>query len=459
MATRMRPENFTVLVVDDERNIRRTLELVLGNQGYRVVSAGSAEEAQEALAAQPIDLALLDIRLPGKDGLELLQDIKREFPDVPAIMISGHGTVSDAVKATQLGAKNFLEKPLDRERVLLEVANVLEIKSLQEENRSLKGEAEERFVMIGQGGAMEKLFGEIEKVAPTKGRVLITGESGSGKELVARSIHAKSQRAGGPFVKLNCAAIPSELIESELFGHEKGAFSGATGRKRGKFELADGGTLFLDEIGDMSLSTQAKVLRVLQTEEFTRVGGEQSMKVDVRVIAATNKELETEIEAGNFRDDLFFRLNVVPLKTPPLRTRRDDIPLLVDHFVNLFCRENNFRLKEVAPEVLGQLASYEWPGNIRELKNMIERLVIMSGDRIEVADLPAPLGRRRSVASFADFGDRSLKEVRESVERDYIKAKLEENAWNISKTADSLGLERTNLHKKMNQHGIKRPEK
>jgi len=459
MATKIRPENFSVLVVDDERNIRRTLELVLGNQGYQVVSAGSAEEAQETLAAQPIDLALLDIKLPGKDGLELLQDIKREYPGVPAIMISGHGTVSDAVKATQLGAKNFLEKPLDRERVLLEVANVLEIKALQEENRDLKGEAEERFVMIGRGAAMKKLFGEIEKVAPTKGRVLITGESGSGKELVARAIHAKSQRAGGPFVKLNCAAIPSELIESELFGHERGAFSGATGRKRGKFELADGGTLFLDEIGDMSLSTQAKVLRVLQTEEFTRVGGEQSMKVDVRVIAATNKELEAEIEGGSFREDLFFRLNVVPLKTPPLRSRKEDIPLLVEHFVNLFCRENNFRLKDVAPEVLEQLASYEWPGNIRELKNMIERLVIMSGDTIEVADLPAPLGRRRSAFSFGDVSNRSLKEVRETVEREYIRAKLEENGWNISKTAESLGLERTNLHKKMNQHGIKRPDK
>ncbi|NOZ87635.1 MAG: sigma-54-dependent Fis family transcriptional regulator [Deltaproteobacteria bacterium] len=456
---KLQPSRFTILVVDDEKNICRTLRMVLENQGYNVLEAQDVENAEKLLAANPVDLALLDIKLPGKSGLDLLEDLTKEYPDIPAIMISGHGTVADAVKATRLGAKNFLEKPLDRERVLLEVANVLEIKTLQEENMDFRREEEERFVIIGQSPAMQRLFSEIEKVAPTKGRVLITGESGTGKELVARSIHSKSPRSNGAFVKLNCAAIPTELIESELFGHERGAFSGAAGRKKGKFELADGGTLFLDEIGDMSLATQAKVLRVLQTGEFTRVGGERSLKADVRVIAATNKNLEDEIEQGRFREDLFFRLNVIPIKTPPLKTRKEDIPLLIEHFVGHFCRENNFRNKKVDPKVIERLQSYDWPGNVRELKNMIERLVIMSGPVITLADLPEPTARRRTGFSISDLNNSKLKDVREAVEKEYIKLKLEENNWNISKTADALGLERTNLHKKINQHGLKRPER
>jgi DNA-binding NtrC family response regulator len=394
-------------------------------------------------------------------GMEALQKMQEDSGSamIPVIVISGHGTVSDAVQATKYGAFDFLEKPLDRERVLITIRNALKQSQMQREMGRLRQEAEGRFAMIGNSPVMQKLFNEIAKVAPTKGRVLVTGESGTGKELIARAIHENSNLAGGAFVKVNCAAISPELIESELFGHEKGAFTGATGRKRGLFEVADGGTLLLDEIGDMSLNAQAKVLRVLQTGEFTRVGGERVLKVDVRVVAATNKELREAVEEGTFREDLYFRLNVIPLNSPPLRDRADDIPEMVKHFVGQFCDENGFRAKSVQPEVLSRLADYDWPGNVRELKNIIERVVIMSDDEITVGDLPPYLSDSTKPSfDVQHYANRMLKDFKEEMEREFLLMRLDENEWNISKTATSLGIERTNLHKKLNAYNIHRSE-
>src|SRR5215470_16918875 len=373
----------TVLVVDDERNIRRTLRMVLEGEGYAVEECETAEEALPRAAEA--DVILLDVKLPKMSGLEALPKLHPD--ETPVIMISGHGTLEDAVAATKAGAYDFLQKPLERERVVVTVRNALERRALRRE----VGERRAKHEMIGKSASMIALFAQIAKAAPTKGRVLITGESGTGKELIARAIHDSSTVAKAAFVKVNCAAIPPELIESELFGHEKGAFTGATARKRGLFEVADGGTIFLHEIGDMSLSAQAKVLRVLQTGELVRVGGEKTIHVDCRVIAATNKDLEREVAAGRFREDLFFRLNVVPLRAPPLRERLEDVPLLAAAFVKQCCEENGFRGKRIAPEVLSRLQAHPWPGNVRELRNVIERLVIMADDEITERDLP-PLG-------------------------------------------------------------------
>jgi DNA-binding NtrC family response regulator len=451
----------TVLVVDDERNIRRTLRMVLEGEGYAVEECESAEEAIARVAEA--DAVMLDVKLPGMSGLELLPKLRPE--ELPVIMISGHGTLQDAVQATKLGAFDFLEKPLDRDRVVVTVRNALERRALKRE----VGKQSARNEMIGSSAPMVALFAQIAKVAPTKGRVLITGESGTGKELIARAIHNGSPVAKGPFVKVNCAAIPPELIESELFGHEKGAFTGATARKRGLFEVADGGTIFLDEIGDMSLSAQAKVLRVLQTGELSRVGGESVIKVDTRVLAATNKELAEEVKTSRFREDLYFRLNVVPLRAPPLRERGDDIPALAEAFVEQCCLENGFRPKQIEPEVLARLRAYAWPGNVRELRNLIERLVILSDAMITASDLPEPY-RGDAPSSAAGgagaaggdgskrFGNVTLREFREEMEKEFILSKLAEHGWNISRTAEALGIERTNLHKKMRAHGITRGE-
>jgi two-component system, NtrC family, nitrogen regulation response regulator NtrX len=460
----MDPGKQTILVVDDEKNIRRTLRMVLEAEGYAVLEAESAEEGLKVLEAEPADLGIFDIRLPGMDGLQLLSKAREMWRDLPVIVISGHADTSDVVDAVKRGATDFFSKPVDRDRVLVSVRNAITRRTLEENVRVLSAR-DRRFSdaeLLGTSPAMDKLREDIAKVAPTSGRVLVLGESGTGKELIAQEIHRQSKRAAGPFVKVNCAAIPSELIESELFGHEKGSFSGAAARRRGQFEIAHGGTLFLDEIGDMSLSAQAKVLRALQTGEITRVGSEKAFGVDVRVIAATNKDLEHEVREGTFREDLYFRLNVVPLRSPPLRNRLDDVPLLAERFFQLAVRENGLRPKPVDPEVHARLRAYRWPGNVRELRNVCERMVIMSGDRITVADVPDDLRPRSTpppepgAADLAGYGEVPLRELRDLVERDYILKKLEEHDWNITQAAQALGVERTNLHKKIKQHGLSR---
>jgi two-component system nitrogen regulation response regulator NtrX len=452
-ASRRKPR---VLVVDDERPIRDSLALILEGERYAVTTAPSAEEALQKLELERADLVILDVRLPGMNGLDALREIRARDEQTDVIMISGHATLSDAVEATRLGAFDFLQKPLNRDRVLITVRNALEKVQLQHEMERLRRDAPNRFQMIGRAPVMQQLYREIEKVAPSKARVLITGENGSGKELIARSVHDHSPRRDGPFVKVNCAAIPKDLIESELFGYERGAFSGAVARKRGHFELAHGGTIFLDEIGDMALSAQAKVLRVLQTGELTRVGGERSMTVDVRVLSATNKDLKSEVDKGEFREDLFFRLNVVPLRSPSLRERIEDIPLLTESFVSEICEENGFRRKQVEPAVSELLIKYGWPGNVRELRNVVERMVIMSEDRITRRDVPRELASASPLPTFTPGLNKTLREFRDDMEREYILFKLEELDWNVSKTADVLGLERTNLHKKMRSLGIHR---
>jgi DNA-binding NtrC family response regulator len=454
----------TILVVDDEPNIRRALRMVLEPEGYAVLEAESAEKALDVLGAEPVDLGIFDIRLPGMDGLALLSRARELWRDLPVLMVSGNADAADIVDAMRRGATDFIPKPVDRERVLVSVRNALSRKTLEDKVQALSSR-ERRFSdeMLGESPAMLKLREEIAKVAPTAGRVLVMGESGTGKELIAAEIHRLSKRAPGPFVKVNCAAIPAELIESELFGHEKGSFSGAAARRRGQFEVAHGGTLFLDEIGDMSLSAQAKVLRALQTGEITRVGSERAINVDVRVIAATNKDLESEVREGTFREDLYFRLNVVPLRAPPLRERLEDVPLLAERFFQLAVRENGLRPKAVDPAVYDRLRSYRWPGNVRELRNVCERMVIMSGDRIGPSDVPEGVGPRAAApppapgaADLSRYGEVPLKELRDLVERDYILKKLEEHDWNITQAAQALGVERTNLHKKIKQHGLSR---
>jgi two-component system nitrogen regulation response regulator NtrX len=453
-----------VLVVDDEKNIRRTLSLILEGEGYEVLTAERAEDGLKIAADEKIDLILLDIRLGGMSGMDALPEFKSRDPELPIIMISGHATLSDAVEATKRGAYDFLEKPLDRERVLVAVRNGLDKSTIGKEVKELRAKVDKGFEILGDSPAMKRLKEQIIRVAPTRARVLITGESGVGKELVAREIHRLSLVSKGPFIKVNCAAIPAELIESELFGHEKGSFSGAMQRRRGQFELADQGTLFLDEIGDMSLTAQAKVLRVLQTGELTRVGGERPINVDVRVLAATNKELEAEVKRGQFREDLFFRLNVVPIVVPPLRDRKEDIPALCARFVEEFCRENGLRTKSVDPEVLAALSSMRWPGNIRELKNVFERLVIMSGDKITLEDIADGLGASPAFESVTPTPPRmpgspkTLREFKEEMEREFIKQSLISHDWNVSKTAETLGIERTNLHKKIKAFGLDRED-
>jgi DNA-binding NtrC family response regulator len=460
----------TILIVDDEKNIRRTVRLVLEGEGFGVEEASSGEEALARLADLGPDVILLDVQLPGMSGHDVLEAVGKQTAVDPAptvIMISGHGTLQDAVRAVKGGAYDFLEKPLDRERLMVTLRNALERRAMAREVEGLRALTAGRWEMVGRSPAMQALFAQIAKVAPTRTRVLVTGESGTGKELIARAIHRESPLRDRPFIKVNCAAIAPELIESELFGHERGAFTGATQRKKGLFELADGGTIFLDEIGDMIQSAQAKVLRVLQQGEFTRVGGEQTLKVDVRVVAATNRDLQAAVAAGQFREDLYFRLNVVPLRAPALRERADDIPLLAEAFSEQICRENGMKPKAIAPEALRLLSAYQWPGNVRELRNVIERLVILSEDSIGVGDLPeeilAEVSRKdRPPASLpgvelpAEAKDLPLREFRDLMERQYIRAKLDEHGWNISRTAVVLGIERTNLHKKMRALGLSR---
>ncbi len=451
-----------ILIVDDERNIRTALRFVLEDEDYEVLDVSDAESALTLLAREPIELVLLDLKMKGMGGMDCLRQLQERFPDQKGplvIVISGQATTAEAMETVKMGAFDFLEKPLDRSRVLVTIKNALQHRQLLEDHDSLVGALSERYKMIGQSRCMMDLYRQIEKIAPTKGRILILGESGTGKELVARAIHDHSLLAKKPFVKVNCAAIPPELIESELFGHEKGAFTGAVSRKIGLFELANGGTIFLDEVGDMSLSAQAKVLRVLQSGELQRVGGETTITVDVRVIAATHRELEAMVREGAFREDLFFRLSVLPLFIPPLRDRAEDIPLLVKGFIRSFCKEYGFREKSVDSKVLQILSEHQWPGNVRELKNQVERMVILSGDHIGVKDLPFDYVKKGPPEfDLKSFSHLSLREFKNETERAFILMKLEESDWNISRAADLLGLERTNLHKKIKQYELTRKE-
>jgi two-component system, NtrC family, nitrogen regulation response regulator NtrX len=449
----MKPQR--ILVVDDEPGIRQSLSGVLEDEGYVAETAESGEAALAAIPGADFELVLLDIWLPGVDGMEVLARIQEvpigERPVV--VMISGHGSIEAAVKATKLGAFDFLEKPLSIQKVSVVVKNALAHRNLELENSRLKADTGARYRIIGDSVPMKALRQQLSLMAGTNGRVLIYGESGTGKELVAHAIHALSPRAGQPFVEVNCAAIPEELIESEMFGHIKGSFASAHEGKVGKFQKADGGTLFLDEVGDMSLRTQSKVLRALEEQRFEPLGAGEFVTVDVRVVASTNKNLEEEIEHGNFREDLFYRLNVIPFFVPPLRDRREDIPLLADHFLREFTTAYGRKPKELTPEAYEVLAEHHWPGNVRELKNLIERIVILNPQvRVDARHIPLQPARRQPDRPLDRFG--SLQEVREAAEREYILKKLEETNGNVSRTAELLGLERSNLYRKMKTLGI-----
>jgi two-component system, NtrC family, nitrogen regulation response regulator NtrX len=445
-----------ILVVDDEAEIRRSVRMILEYDGYDVLEASSGPEGVALAEKEAPDLVFLDVKMPGMDGLEALQRIKAVNDTLPVVIISGHGTVSTAVEATKAGAFDFIEKPLASERVLLTIRNALDQTRLVDENRSLKRAVEVRHQMIGESPALRHIWDAIKRAAPTNATVLLLGESGAGKELVARSIHRNSLRSRERFVQVNCAAIPEELIESELFGHEKGSFTGATEKQIGKFEQADKGTIFLDEVGDMSPKTQAKVLRVLQEGEVERLGSARTIKVDVRVIAATNKDLEAEIDKGNFREDLYFRLSVIPITVPPLRERREDIPLLIRHFADLFSREHNRRPHRFTPAALEFMQKARWKGNVRELKNTVERLLIMTpGDSVDVEDLRDVVRLEpKAQGPDNDKNPGTLREFKESAERAFLVGKLRENGWNISKTAEVIGTPRSNLYKKLEQYGI-----
>ena len=444
----------SVLVIDDEASIRESLRMILEYEGYRVDEARSGSEALNKIAARVPSALLLDIKMPEMDGLELLSAVRARGYAMPVLMISGHGTVATAVEATRLGAFDFLEKPLQRERVLLGLRNALEAGRLQQENRRLKPEQEE---LVGASAAMRSLLDTVQKIAPTHATVLIRGESGTGKELVARAIHLQSLRREQPLVKVNCAAIPEDLIESELFGHEKGSFTGASRKQVGKFVAADTGTIFLDEIGDMSARTQAKVLRVLQDGEVEPVGAVNPIHVDVRVVAATHRDLEREMAAGRFREDLFYRLNVIPIQTPPLRDHPEDIPILVAHFVRRFARLNNAKEKAFSDDALECLSRMPWKGNVRELKNAVERLLILSpGTVVERDSVLSLAGGDRQELSSAMLAVKTLREFRELSERTFLVHKLKELHWNVTKTAKAIETPRSNLYKKMGHFSIQR---
>ena len=445
----------TILIIDDDPEILKQVSGLLEDEGYDTLTAEDGRGGITRLTERDISLVLLDVYMPGMTGLEVISYIKATHPETGVIMISGQADIDTAVKATRLGALDFIEKPFQPDRLLVSVKNVLKMGNLKSENVRLTRELRRSRIMIGESPPMKKLQDEIMKAAPSHGRVLIFGENGTGKELVAAAIHENSPLRRRPFVKLNCAAIPRDLIESELFGHEKGAFTGATARKEGRFELADGGSLLLDEIGDMSLETQAKLLRVLEEHEFERLGGKTTTRVDVRVIASTNKVLTEEIKKGNFRQDLYFRISVIPIHVPPLREHKEDIPLLVNHFMQLFCRENNKPPRQMSDGAVKVLMSYHWPGNVRELKNLLERLVIMTDEEtIKEAEVTPLLSEARVV-----IGDKPLSELVEDFERSLIRSELDRTGWNVSQAASRLGIDRANLHRKMRRYDIHREEK
>ena len=444
--------NETILVVDDEVSICQSLKAILIDEGYQVLVAGSGEEAVKLIEEEMPQLVLLDIWLPGMDGLETLKAIKKAHPKVLVIIMSGHGTIETAVKATKLGAFDFIEKPLSLDKIIILVNNAINLVRLKEENVLLKQKVSHQYELTGQSQVITELKEMIGIVAPTNAWILIMGENGTGKELVARSIHHLSWRSHRDIVEVNCAAIPEELIESELFGHEKGAFTGATEKKRGKFDLAHEGTIFLDEVADMSLKAQAKILRILQEKKFERVGGNKLIDMDVRVLAATNKDLEEEMKAGRFRQDLYYRLHVIPLCVPPLRDRKEDIKPLAERFLMDFTSKEGLGPKTINDEALSLLMKHDWPGNVRELKNIIERLIIMTpSNEITAKHIPSLNIKEESEATSSDqsvTGD-SLKDAKMDFERQFILKKLEENEGNISRTAEAIGLERSNLHKKL----------
>jgi two-component system nitrogen regulation response regulator NtrX len=443
----------SILIVDDEQGIRESLASILTDEGYHVRTAATGEECLAAIGEKPVDLVLLDVWLPGIDGLATLERLHESASPPMVVMISGHGNIETAVRSTKLGAFDFLEKPLSLEKIIVTVKNALDVLRLEEENRRLRAELGQRHQVIGESVPMKAMRQQIAITAPTNGRVLIFGESGTGKELVARALHAASLRCEQTFVEVNCAAIPEELIESELFGHIKGSFTGASEDKVGKFQKADGGTLFLDEVGDMSLKTQSKVLRVLEEQRFEPVGSNQASTVDVRVIAATNKKLEEEIARGAFREDLFYRLNVIPFYVPALRERVEDIPILARHFLAEFSAAYGRRPKELTQTALDVLMRYPWPGNVRELRNLIERLVIVCPQqRIEPQHLPPEVFRGAARSPQQPYA--TLHEARAAYERELILRKLEEHQWNMTRTASALGLERSHLYRKMKSLGI-----
>ncbi len=448
----------SILVVDDEKSIIQSLEGILSDEGFEVQDAENGLKALEKIEEEIPDLVLLDIWMPELDGIETLVRIKEAYPHLQVVMMSGHGTIETAVKATKLGAYDFIEKPLSLEKVLLSIHNALEHYRLEEEIGLLKEKEKGRNRITGDSEPIQELKEQIQIVAPTNAWVLISGENGTGKELVAHTIHQFSRRSHKPMVEVNCAAIPEELIESELFGHEKGAFTGAGAMKRGKFDLAHEATLFLDEIGDMSLKAQSKTLRILQEQKFERVGGAKTIHVDVRVIAATNKDLEAEIEKGTFREDLYFRLNVIPMRVPPLRERTEDLPKLIQEFTTEISLKTNLPFKTFFEEAVELLKRYHWPGNVRELKNLVERLVIMTAsEEIQVSDIPAPFNRSADMgggaaSSFGDFD--SYREAKAEFEKDFISKKLREFNGNVSQTAEAIGIERSNLHKKIKAYGL-----
>ena len=444
-----------VLIVDDEDGIRSSLERLLSFEKFKTFTAADGVSALELASSERIDVVLLDIKMPGMDGLEVLGKLKELIPDLPVIIISGHGTIATAVEATKLGAFDFLEKPLDMERLLLSIRNATNQAELARRNVQLRQKMGLETEIIGKHPEMLAIMDTIARVAPTNARVLIMGENGTGKELIARKLHELSKRSAEPFIEVNCAAIPEDLIESELFGHERGAFTGAVLRRIGKFELADGGTLFLDEVGDMSLSAQAKVLRVLQESAFERVGGADTKHVDVRVIAASNKDLLQEASKGAFREDLYYRLNVVPIRIPPLRERKSDIIILAEYFLQEVAGELGRAPKKISKEALTILEKYLWPGNVRELRNLIERLCILSsGNVIKPEDLPTlALGREDGAPKDA-FGLRTFQEFKDSMEKEFLVKKLKENNGNVSRTARQLDMQRSNLYKKLEKYGI-----
>src|SRR6187455_376230 len=460
-----------ILVIDDEAAIRDSLRMILEYEDYEFIGAPSGTEGIAIVKRDLPDMVVLDIKMPGMNGLETLTEIRKVNEALPVAMISGHGTITDAMQATRLGAFDFIEKPFTSERVIVTLRNVLKQSELSAENRDLKLAMESRYEIVGQSPALRGVLESVQRASPTNATVLLLGESGVGKELVARTIHRNSPRASQRFVQVNCAAIPEELIESELFGHEKGSFTGATEKQVGKFEQADRGTIFLDEVGDMSQKTQAKVLRVLQEQEVERLGSARTIKVDVRVIAATNKNLEEAIERGEFREDLFFRLNVIPIIVPPLRDRREDVPRLVQHFAKRTVEEHNLKPKKFDLSAMDALSRYRWRGNIRELRNTVERLLIMApSEFVRVEDLPAeirsgeparvtmatePDAPAKTGESVAPGGAGTLREFKDAAERAYLVQKLRENNWNISKTAEIIDTPRSNLYKKLEQYGIK----
>jgi len=450
-----------ILIVDDEEPIRSILRQLFEYEGHEVDEAGSAAEALTLLQEGPADVAFLDVKMPGQDGIELLETLRRDRPDLQVVMISGHGTIDTAVEATRKGAFDFLEKPLDSDRLLLTLRNALEVKGLAQSVAVLRSQVESRHAIVGSSFQIRQVLDRVERVGPTDSRVLITGENGTGKELVARALHAISPRKDCAFVEVNCAAIPGELIESELFGHMKGSFTGAVQDRPGKFEQADRGTLFLDEIGDMALAAQAKVLRALEEGKVTRVGGQKPKGVDVRVIAATNKELDQEIGEGRFREDLFYRLNVVPIHLPPLRERRDDIPMLIQYFVDQMSRRDGLPARTFSAEAVARLQALEWPGNVRELRNTVERLLILApDDGVSADDVGALVGQGAGgdalgaellrASTFAEF--------RERAERAFLLQKLREHDWNVSETARALEMPRSNVYKKIDKYGLQRDD-